>query len=208
MKVTSRRIRAACLAIAAMSPVSLVVADTPVTPTLISKSAPSSTQPAVVISTNISEAEVLNAQRAWGDALVAISTTYEQKGKAAAKQLAGQIIDQAYGYQFGTVLFKPTLTSTPQTFRTTRAGALAYFVGDDPAYPNDTGFALKGWRKVEVQNASIFIDSDSAISMGNVIFTDKSGNITTVDKTWGYRKDANGTLRIVLHHSSLPYSNK
>ena len=40
-----------------------------------------------------------------------------------------------YGYQFGPVLFKPTLTAAPQTFRTTRDGALAYFVGGDPNYP-------------------------------------------------------------------------
>ena len=35
--------------------------------------------------------------------------------------------------------------------------------------------------------------------------TDKDGNVTKVDKSWGYKKDAEGTLRIVLHHSSLPY---
>jgi hypothetical protein len=27
-----------------------------------------------------------------------------------------------------------------------------------------------------------------------------------VDKTFGYKRDATGALRIVLHHSSLPYS--
>ena len=161
-----------------------------------------------VVNNAITEAEVLAAQRAWGDALVAISTTHEKSGRAAAKKLAGEIIDAAYGYQMGAVLFKPTLTEVPQTFRTTRAGALAYFVGDDTAFPKDTGFALKGWRKVEIQNAAIFIAGDSATSMGNVMITDKSGKVTTVDKTWKFVKDDAGKLRIVVHHSSLPYSSK
>ena len=80
--------------------------------------------------------------------------------QAAAKALAEKVIDSAYGYQMGAVLFKPTLTTNPQTFRTTRAGALAYFVGGDPSFPKDTGFALKGWRKVDVNNAAIFIAGD------------------------------------------------
>lgn len=161
-----------------------------------------------VVHREITEGEVLAAQRAWGDALVAISTTYDQKGLASAKTLAGKVIDQAYGYQFGPVLFKPTLTVSPQTFRTTRAGALAYFVGDDPAYPMDKGFALNGWRKVEIKNAAIFIAGNTATTMGNVMITDKTGKVTTVDKTWEFYKDDNGKLRIVLHHSSLPYTGK
>jgi hypothetical protein len=183
-------------------------ADTPVMATKIAKMAPSGGQATLVVNNNITEAEVLAAQKAWGDALVAISTTYEQKGQAAAKALAGQVIDQAYGYQLGGVLFKPTLTTAPQTFRTTRAGALAYFVGDDPAFPKDKGFALKGWRQVEIQNAAIFIEGDVATTMGNVMITDKTGKVTTVDKTWKFLKDSNGKLRIMVHHSSLPYSDK
>jgi hypothetical protein len=93
----------------------------------------------LVVNRAITENEVLAAQNAWGEALVAISTTYDTKGLKTAKALAEKVIDEAYGYQFGPVLFKPTLTVAPQTFRTTRAGALAYFVGDDPAFPMDKG---------------------------------------------------------------------
>lgn len=160
-----------------------------------------------VVNTSITEAEVLAAQKAWGDALVSISTTFDRSGRDAARQLAGKIIDDAYGYQLGAVLFKPTLTVSPQTFRTTREGALAYFVGGDAAFPKDTGFALKGWRKVDVRNAGIFIAGDVATTMGNVSITDKDGKVTTVDKTWKFLKDSTGRLRIVVHHSSLPYSN-
>jgi hypothetical protein len=82
---------------------------------------------------------------------------------------------------------------------------LAYFVGDDRSFPADKGFALGGWKKYEYRNAGIFINGDLAITMGNVILTDKDGKVTTVDKTWGFKKDSQGQLRIVLHHSSLPF---
>lgn len=154
----------------------------------------------------ISAAEVEDAQRAWCSALVAISTEGDTKGRGAAKALAGQVIDSAYGYGMGPVLFKPTLTVTPQTFRTTREGALAYFVGDDKAYPGDSGFALKNWRRCQSENAGVLVTGNSAISMGNVSMWDSKGNMTKVDKTWGYVRGPDGKLRIVLHHSSLPYS--
>jgi hypothetical protein len=156
----------------------------------------------------ITVAEVEEAQRAWCGALVAISTEADTKGQAAAKALAEQVIDSAYAYNMGPVLFKPTLTVAPQTFRTTRDGALAYFVGGDKAYPNDSGFALKHWRRCQSENAGIVITGNSAISMGNVSIWDEKGNLTKVDKTWGYVRGGEGKLRIVLHHSSLPYAPK
>lgn len=150
--------------------------------------------------------EVIAAQNAWGNALVAIATEYDRNGQPAARALAEQVIDSAYGYNLGPVAFKPTLANGPTTFRATRAGALSYFVGGDPEFPGDSGFALKGWRSFQIDNAVIVLNGASAISMGNVSVTDSNGVVTTVDKTWGYVRDREGRLRIVLHHSSLPYS--
>jgi hypothetical protein len=163
---------------------------------------------AVVVNQSVTEKEAIEAQNAWCNALINVSSTYEKDGKAAAKALAEKVIDGAYAYQMGAVLFKPTLTVNPQTFRTTREGALSYFVAGDSSFPNDSGFALKGWKKCEPINAAIFIDGNSAITMGKVHFTDKNGNVTTVDKTWGFVKDNAGKLRINLHHSSLEYQPK
>lgn len=154
----------------------------------------------------ITVAEVEAAQRAWGDALVAIATEYERNGQDAATRLAGQVLDSAYGYNLGPVAFKPTLASGDQTFRTTRDGALAYFVGGNSRFPGDTGFALKGWRSYEIDNAAIVINGTTAISTGNVMLKNRDGQVTTVNKTWSWVRDTNGALRIVLHHSSLPYA--
>jgi hypothetical protein len=42
--------------------------------------------------------------------------------------------------------------------------------------------------------------------MGKVRLTNSEGQITEVDKTWGFKRDPDGTIRIVLHHSSLPFN--
>lgn len=154
----------------------------------------------------ISEPEVQAAQQAWCKALVDISATHTSSGQPAAKALAEKVIDAADGYPMGAVLFKPTLTVNPQTLRTTGAGALSHFVGGDPVYPKDTGFALKGWTQCEVANSGVFIVGASASAMGKVHFTGKDGKVTKVDKTWGFVKDDAGKLRIVVHDSSLEYA--
>jgi hypothetical protein len=156
----------------------------------------------------ITEPEVLAAQTAWGEALVAISKAYETGGIKKARALANDVLDQAYGYNLGPVLFKPTLTREPQTFRLTKAGALAYFVGHDSNYPNDTGFALKHWRSVEIRNVGIQINGNVANTMGTVVMRDWKRKVTVVDKTWVFKKGDDGVVRIILHHSSLPYTGK
>ena len=156
----------------------------------------------------ITEAEVRAAETAWGEALVAISRDYESGGIEKARATASAVLDQAYGYNLGPVLFKPTLTVTPQTFRMTKEGALAYFVGHDPQYPTDTGFALKHWRSVNVQGAGIQINGNIANTMGKVEMRDRDGKLTTVDKTWVFKKGDDGVIRIILHHSSLPYTGQ
>lgn len=156
----------------------------------------------------ITEQQVLNAQQGWCNGLLAISKAYSTGGFAAAETLARKVLDQAYGYQYGAVAFKPTLAQYPQTFRGTKAGALAYFVGGNPSFPNDKGFAIKPWQKCSIRNQVIQLHGDLAITMGNVDLIDSSGKLTTVDKTWAFMREPDGQVRIVLHHSSLPFTVK
>lgn len=160
----------------------------------------------VVVDNNITEKDVITAQQNWCSALVDISSTYDKDGFDKAKIKATDIINQAYGYDEGVVLFKPTLTVNPQTFRLTPEGALSYFVGGDPKFPQDEGFALKGWVECKPENAAIFITGNAASTMGKVHLKDKNGAKTTVDKTWQFIKDNDDRIKIMLHHSSLEYS--
>lgn len=159
-----------------------------------------------IVNSNITVDEVEAAQKAWGKALIQISKDFDSAGISKAKKTAEDILDTAYAYDMGPVLFKPTLAQGEQTFRTTKEAALAYFVGDNKKYPNDSGFALKGWQKYDFKNAAVRINGNMALTMGNVMLTDKKGNLTKVDKTWAFIKDPNGKIKIALHHSSLPHT--
>jgi hypothetical protein len=147
---------------------------------------------------------VREAVQGWCDALLLISKTDMQGGDA--KKVASQVLDSAYNYQDGNMtLFKPTLTSGAQTFRLTKQGALAYFVGGDKKYPNDTGFARKNWVKARFKPAGIIVDGDIGIFMGNVYLTDAKGKTTMVDKTFVF-KFVDGKPRILVHKSALPFT--
>ncbi len=163
--------------------------------------------PERVLSSNITLAEVKAAQTAWCQGLLKISAAYATGGLSQARATAEVVIDQSYAYRYGPVAFKPTLAAGSQTFRPTKAGALAYFLGGDPAFPKDKGFAIKPWRSCEVVNQVIQLHGSYANTMGNVVFTNTSGESTTVDKTWGFLREPDGTIRIVLHHSSLPFGS-
>lgn len=154
----------------------------------------------------INETELAEARAAWGDGLVAISRAYDDGGIEMARAVAGDILESLYGFEFGPVLFKPTLSGGAKTFRTDRTGTLSYFIGHNPDFPQDTGFGLKSWREVSSQTSSVFVEGEVAMWMGWVTFTDRNGDTVKVDKSFGYRRAADGRLKLVLHHSSLPYT--
>jgi hypothetical protein len=156
----------------------------------------------------ITEQQVNAAQQAWCDGLVRVSQTHARGGDARAE--AAKMIDDLYDYADGKVFFKPTLAFGPRTFRPTREGALAYFVGGNAAFPEDTGFALKGWTKARYDNNAaengIQIHGDIAITMGNVFITGPDGKEVMVDKTFVFRRCKDGNLRLCVHKSALPFS--
>ena len=153
--------------------------------------------------------EVNSAQQAWCDALVKIGKLKEEGGDY--KAFAEQVLSDAYNYDSGKVFFKPTLAYGDQTFRNTKKGALSYFIGGDPEYPNDKGFALTPWVKARYDNAGeknegIQIYGSVAITMGNVWVTGKDGKDVMVDKTWVFKKGKDGKLKIIVHKSALPFT--
>lgn len=156
----------------------------------------------------ISEEMVNAAQQAWCDGLVHIGVV--DAGGGDVRAAAGDLVDALYDYAEGTVFFKPTMAFGKNTFRPTRRGAISYFVGGDPDFPEDKGFALNRWAKIRYDNDAapngIQIHGEVAITMGNVYFRNAAGDEVIVDKTFVFRRCRDGKLRLCVHMSALPYS--
>lgn len=155
----------------------------------------------------ITDADVNAVQQVWCDGLVRIGKVFKDGGDY--KLAASRFIDDLYDYDEGKVFFKPTLAFGKNTFRSTKEGALAYFVGGSEKFPEDKGFALKKWEKVRYDNNAaengIQIHGDIAIAMGNVYLTNSKGDEVMVDKTFVFRKCRDGKLRLCAHKSALPF---
>ena len=155
----------------------------------------------------ITEEEVNAAQTEWSEALVKIGQVYSEGGDYEA--IATLLIDDLYDYREGTVFFKPTLAFGANAFRSTREGALSYFVAGDPNFPEDTGFALKRWVKVRYDNNAaengIQIHGEIAVTMGNFYFVNSENDEIMVEKTLVFRRCSDGKLRLCAHKSALPY---
>merc|ERR1712232_505390 len=160
----------------------------------------------------VTESEVLAAQDAWANAIKNISKIYLEKGDyiGAAGKAAGEL----YGYGHSKVLFKPT-KAAEFPFRPTGEQAMSYFVGGsvvDNGYKEDAGFAInggKGWKDVKFTNHQIDLNGETATAMGSYVFTcATTSERANVEYTFGYKRCADGKVRIFLHHSSVPYAAK
>eukprot|EP00873_Tetraselmis_striata_P001935 jgi/Tetstr1/422199/TSEL_013051.t1 len=159
----------------------------------------------------VTEAEVLAVQQAWAGAIKNISKIHKEGGDyvAAAAEAAGEL----YGYGHGDVLFKPT-KAAEFPFRPTPEEAMSYFVGGDAVdggYSEDGGFAInggKGWADCVYNNHKVELIGGEGIAMGTYDFTcATTGDVSTVEYTFGYKRCDDGKVRIFLHHSSVPFSN-
>lgn len=162
-----------------------------------------------IFNTQLTTDGVKAAQKGWCDALLTISDSYQRGGYRAAKAKAAAIIDAAYAYQYGPVAFKPTYAVGETTFRNTREGALAYFVGPDTdvkQFGPNQGFATyRNWKTCSISNDTIQLLGNTANSMGTVTLTDSNGVKGSVEKTWTFWQPKPGVIRIIMHHSSAPF---
>ena len=138
---------------------------------------------------------------AWGEGIVKIGSVFSSGGDYTAA--AKEHIEQFYAYGDVPVLFKPTLASADQ-FRGTFDEALSYFVGGSVS--EDGGFAIAPYTNVRWENEGTTINGDTALAMGNYFFTKTDGTEVKVEYSFGIKKMEDGDLKIVLHHSSLPFS--
>ena len=140
-------------------------------------------------------------QKTWGDGIVWIgqSSTPEM-----AKARATKFIEEEYVLD-GTLLFAPTL-AREKPFRPNFPGILSYFIGGNPDFPEDSGFALKGWTTVRFENTGVVETPGLTVAMGLYYFTNPAGEETKVEYTFGYRTEGHTLGPIQVHHSALPFS--
>ena len=151
--------------------------------------------------TPITQEEIIQAQHAWASNIVGIGKAFMAHGDY--KSLAIDHLNSLYAFDEINVLFKPTLASICQ-FRTSFSEALSYFIGGD--IEEDNGFAIRPWSKIHFAEQNMIIQENFAVAMGNYFLTEaKSGEEIKVEYTFVYIKDAQNKLRIITHHSSLPY---
>ena len=147
--------------------------------------------------------DIERAQSDWADAVVSVGGLMPDR--PAFEAAAAEAVDRLYAFDLGEVLFKPT-RAVEVPFRTTRQGAISYFVGGDE-YPEDGGFALNPWTAVRFHNHARHISGNRACVMGHYWFTDPDGLELQVEYTFGYLESPGG-LKIFLHHSSLPFRSE
>lgn len=160
---------------------------------------------------DITEDEVNEAQQKWCDGLIAICREYINRGEDGEyRAKAEEFIDDMYDFSKGKVFFRPTLAMAPQNFRTTRQGAIAYFVGGDAEFPDDKGFIKNRWISADYHNdiedqEAIQIHGNIGIAMGNVYLRNEEvgigGSQTVVDKLFVFQKRG-GEVRLIVHNSA------
>ena len=153
----------------------------------------------------ITKSQINEVQSKWGNYVVEIGNL--KNNKEAYVTSTDAMLNQLYAFDLAEVLFKPTGASNKQ-FRLNFEGAKSYFIGGNPNYSEDTGFALQPWVLVKFVNEAVSLNENHAIAMGNYFFTNPNGHEIKVEYTFGYIQDKNGNLKINLHHSSLPYSHE
>lgn len=149
------------------------------------------------------EEMVVDTLQRWCDNVVRIGEVHASGGDVVAE--TEQVLSDNYDYDQGKVLFKPTLAFGPQTFRPTKEGALAYFIGGNAEFPNDKGFKLKPWVKVWFNKLDYILHGDLAVLQCNVHLIGADDSHIFVNKSFVFKACNDGKVRIILHQSSLPY---
>lgn len=148
--------------------------------------------------------KIKKAQKRWADGIINIGKYYFEKKDYIA--LTNNFIEELYSFKYNKVLFKPTKASKKQ-FRKNKNEFISYFIGHNKVSDEDKGFALEPYKSVQFINFDFSIFENIIISMGNYIFTNYEDEKIKVEYSFGYILDENeDELKIIFHHSSVPYN--
>ena len=146
------------------------------------------------------EEDIINIQKEWASGIVKMGKLSNDRD--SLESFTSDFLDKIYDFD-NQVLFKPTKAANEQ-FRNSKGSAYSYFIaGDDRECQEDNGFALSNWTEILFDNSNIIINEDIAIAMGNYTFKNEGSKIK-VEYSFVYKNYGN-EIKIILHHSSLPY---
>ena len=146
------------------------------------------------------EEDIINIQKEWASGIVKMGELSNDRD--SLESFTNDFLDKIYDFD-NQVLFKPTKAANEQ-FRNSKGSAYSYFIaGDDRECQEDNGFALSNWTEILFDNSDIIINEDIAIAMGNYTFKNEASKIK-VEYSFVYKNYGN-EIKIILHHSSLPY---
>ena len=144
--------------------------------------------------------DIINIQKEWASGIIKMGELSNDRD--SLESFTSDFLDKIYDFQ-NQVLFKPTKAANEQ-FRNSKGSAFSYFIaGDDRECQEDNGFALSNWSEILFDNSNIIINEDIAIAMGNYTFKNEVSKIK-VEYSFVY-KNYGDEIKIILHHSSLPY---
>tara|TARA_B100001287_G_scaffold267120_1_gene261838 strand:- start:24 stop:476 length:453 start_codon:yes stop_codon:yes gene_type:complete len=146
------------------------------------------------------EEDIINIQKQWASGIVKMGELSNDRD--SLESFTSDFLDKIYDFD-NQVLFKPTKAANEQ-FRNSKSSAFSYFIaGDNRECQEDNGFALSNWTEIFFDNSNIIINEDIAIAMGNYTFKNEVSKIK-VEYSFVYKNYGN-EIKIILHHSSLPY---
>ena len=148
------------------------------------------------------EKKVLIIQKEWANSIISIGKAFLNKQDYL--DITDKFLDRLYFFNKGKVLFKPTKASHKQ-FRRSKNEFISYFIGHDKVSDEDKGFALEPWKNIYFENFDTIFFENILISMGNYFFTNYRDEQIKVEYSFGYMLDNKSILKIVFHHSSVPY---
>ena len=124
------------------------------------------------VAMSISEKDLFDARTAWGNGLIEISKTFENEGIEMATSLASDMIDNLYGFNFGKVLFKPTLSGGARLFVQPRKVLFLILLVTIPRIQM-IAVLHQVLREINSDTAATFIDDTVAMWMGWVTLSIK-----------------------------------
>ncbi len=149
------------------------------------------------------QAKVFKIQNEWANSIIKIGKAYLEKKDYIS--LTNEVLDNLYFFDKGKILFKPTKAYKKQ-FRRYKEDFISYFIGHNKVSDEDKGFALEPWKRIYFENFDIITIDKITISMGNYFFINYKDEKIKVEYSFGYSFDKNNKLKIIFHHSSIPFS--